>query len=130
MFNSYQEAFDSTIEKLVAQGKRSVRDDDVCLYLSHDGSKCAIGVHIPDGHDAQSDLGSVCSVLNTYPDILEKLAVVGEQEVAYIDFWTLLQSIHDQDVECDVLDDLESIAKKYEVDTSNDRLELWHDTFQ
>ena len=40
-----------------------------CEYLTKDGRKCAIGIFIPDGHEAQEDENTVIITLGTYPDL-------------------------------------------------------------
>lgn len=45
---SKQEAFDTAMEKLLAQGCVSADEDGQCLYRNPNGNKCAIGHLIPD----------------------------------------------------------------------------------
>jgi len=37
-----------SIRAVIAQGKKSVNDEDLCMYRGFDGLKCAIGHLIPD----------------------------------------------------------------------------------
>lgn len=43
-----QEAFDSTVRHLKAQGCAATNDAGTCVYRSPTGLKCAMGFHIPD----------------------------------------------------------------------------------
>jgi len=40
-----------------------------CSYLNSKGQRCAIGLFIPDGHDAQKNANFIVSVLTEYPDL-------------------------------------------------------------
>ena len=40
-----------------------------CSYLTAEGRKCAVGLLIPDGHDAQKARGDVAAILHDYPDL-------------------------------------------------------------
>lgn len=66
---SMQDYFDETIRHLVEQGERSYdRKNEQCSYLNQEGLKCAVGIHIPDGHDAQYETGDVYE-LEEYSDL-------------------------------------------------------------
>lgn len=42
---------------------------ETCSYLTEDGKKCAIGLFIPNGHEAQLSTLEVHSLLEHYPDL-------------------------------------------------------------
>lgn len=50
-------------------GRSWCPDDQICVYLSHTGKRCAIGLFIPAGHPGQWYDGSVVSLLTRYPDL-------------------------------------------------------------
>jgi len=69
-----------------------------CAYLTSEGTRCAVGAFIPDGHPGQSYQGMVCesssfddsedTLLSTYPDL--QLIVPLKDEALYT-----LQGMHD-----------------------------------
>ena len=70
-----------------------------CLYLTLCGLKrCAIGLFIPDGHDAQASWNGVAGVIDSHPDILEHMPSRN------MDFLSRFQERHDK------LNSLDSIA--------------------
>lgn len=44
-----------------------------CKYLTPDGRKCAIGLCIPEGHEAQYYIGSFSNLLYNYSDLFPDL---------------------------------------------------------
>ena len=62
----------------------------VCSYLTDSGIKCAVGIFIPEGHDAQKFEGDVFSLLFQY----EKDEVINWM-YKHKDLLYKLQSIHD-----------------------------------
>lgn len=97
-----QEAFNTVVEHLIKQGKRSSRissmGSDVCLYLAEDGSKCAIGCLIADEHYDKSIEGKTAETLfysDNLPDIISDLSIEGMFEEEIISFYSDLQYIHD-----------------------------------
>lgn len=52
-------------------GTRAVTEKGGCTYLADDGNKCAVGVFIPDGHEAQKCIGTALDVLDLHPDLLQ-----------------------------------------------------------
>lgn len=75
MTKNNQIAFDLIVNHLRKQGKRSMRRDSEgrlgCAYRGDDGSKCAIGVLIPDSDYLPSFEGHEAHYTPIY-DILEK----------------------------------------------------------
>jgi hypothetical protein len=68
-----QEIFNRVVEHLSTQKTQSVDLSGQCVYLDpRSGNKCAIGIFIPNGHEAADVIGSVKYLFNDYPDI-EKL---------------------------------------------------------
>jgi len=78
---SMQETFDTVVTHLHTQGSPAeitkVNDYGdvrrVCLYLTEDGRKCAIGCLIPDGHTAQRCDGDVEGLLEEHPALFDVL---------------------------------------------------------
>ena len=100
-----QEYFDKTVDHLW-DNKKSIDldgqndvDKVLCQYLTVDGRKCAIGVHIPDGHEGQRFQGAVSSLVSTYPDLKEHVLPEPDGEDWYIekclDLAIDLQRVHD-----------------------------------
>lgn len=75
MTNNNQRTFDLVVNHLRKQGKRSMRRDSEgrlwCAYRADDGSKCAVGVLIPDSDYLPSFEGHGAQYTPIY-DILEK----------------------------------------------------------
>lgn len=67
---SMQEYFDITINHLSNQKYQSHSPlESTCVYLAPDGNKCAVGIHIPDGHEAQNAILTVTNLAFKYPDL-------------------------------------------------------------
>lgn len=99
LFNSLQEAFDATIDHLAKQKQRAMVTDtytnrQVCAYSGLDGRRCAIGAHIPQGHDAEGLNGGVRRLFQRYPDIAQLLSIPSYQND--LNFWVMLQRCHDR----------------------------------
>lgn len=87
-----QETFDAVVQHLRQQGRRAVDEtSNRCVYLAPDGSRCAVGALIPDGHPGQHALGAVEDLLDEFPDLRELIAPTGDH-VALL-HW--LQLAHD-----------------------------------
>lgn len=87
-----KEYFDSTAAHLNALPHRAGNGAS-CEYLADDGTKCAVGCHIPDGHDAQYFSGDALDMINSYPD-LDGVAVPLGNDGHILAM--LLQAIHDK----------------------------------
>lgn len=48
-------------------------DDGCCVYLMRDGRKCAIGLFIPDGHEAQKHSGVFGCLFRDFPDLIKEM---------------------------------------------------------
>ena len=46
-----------------------VNNGVTCMYLTPEGRKCAIGILLPDGHDAQKARVSAAFLFDDYPDL-------------------------------------------------------------
>lgn len=116
-FSSLQEAFDSTVNKLAKQGKKAYDKGHGCKYLTSDGNKCAIGVHIPDGHSGQLFRGGVGVLIEEFSDLNEILAIGGTKlyfGCYTLNFWGDIQFSHDtSDTLEDLKRNLSAIAKRY-----------------
>ncbi len=61
-------------------------DESICEYLTLDGRKCAVGLFIPNGHDAQHSADGYYGLLQKYPDLnilmpLNKIGMNGLQHL-------------------------------------------------
>lgn len=75
------------------KGKAIAYDDfnfGSCQYLTDDGRKCAIGLFIPDGHDAQRINNDVSGLLMDYPGLRKHMPF---QDTYLLD---VFQLAHDQ----------------------------------
>ena len=81
---------DSTIKKTINKNftGRAFNEHGVCKYLTKDGKKCAVGIFIPDGHEAQMMEGIVKDLLHKYKDLLDILPLNSNSLL-------LLQRYHD-----------------------------------
>ena len=102
MFNSLQEAFDVTVEKLAKQGRRAF-DGNACFYKSNQNDlSCGIGVHFPsDDQFIQS--ANLASVYLTIDNLIRSnakfyndyLNISGVDSNVAIVFWNHIQRAHD-----------------------------------
>ena len=83
---------DSTIKKTIDKNftGRALNEQGKCAYLTKDGKKCAVGIFIPEGHEAQTFAKNVAHLLFKYTDLLDVLPL--NTEMLF-----LLQKYHDQD---------------------------------
>ncbi len=119
---SMQEYFDKTIEHLASMPDQAIidnKDGEVCSYLTPEGLKCAVGCHIPDGHEAQSSRGSVLYLAEAYPDLA---GIAWPNRYRGIDLAAKLQAVHDSALNWDNgfcgWDAAEWIAGDFGLDTS------------
>ncbi len=117
-----QEYFDKTIEHLASMPHRATKKGLLgvyrCSYLTPEGLKCAIGCHIPDGHEAQSINGGVQMLAEDCPDLA---GVAWPDTDNGIDLASKLQGAHDNDLNWDDdgfcgWEDLFSLAAHYGLD--------------
>ena len=91
-----QEIFDTVVARL-NDGTGQAKDDlGTCKYLDEcTGNKCAVGLFIPDGHDAQNYHGDVFGLVYEYykggPNELPALIYYN------VDLLSRLQGVHDGD---------------------------------
>jgi hypothetical protein len=89
-----QQTFDTIVQHLRRQGHRAVNETGYrCEYLAPDGSRCAVGALIPDGHPAlKPGIGlGVEDLLSAFPDLCELIAPTRD----HVDLLCSLQCIHD-----------------------------------
>lgn len=87
-----QETFDAVVTHLHRQGRRAVDETSGhCYYLAPDGSRCAVGALIPDGHPGQHVLGGVEDLLDEFPDLRERIAPTWNHVAMLVG----LQLVHD-----------------------------------
>lgn len=83
-----QQFFDITAKHLFEQGVQAVDNHDNCKYRGPNGTKCAVGVHIPDElYDPMMDDGNTC--LSTVTQKVPQLQAVRPRLIAS------MQSAHD-----------------------------------
>lgn len=74
-----------------------------CRYLDNNGNKCAVGLCIPDGHEAQSLEGDFQELVENYPELFDDriLAIYKETKTKHCAYNTDLSlqnfqySLHD-----------------------------------
>ena len=66
--------------------------DGKCTYLNNKGQKCAIGIFIPDGHNAQWAGYGLLQLVEEYPDLYEVLPDVD------ISILREFQRVHDNEL--------------------------------
>lgn len=123
MFNSFQEAVDSTFNKLKQQGGFSFSPQrNLCVYMDHNSRCCAVGVHIKnEGIDMKYEddiFGLINNEFNgTIPDSLQ---IKGESDKITLNFWKNMQWIHDsfaiKHTSVVILANIDETEKKYAVD--------------
>lgn len=91
-----QEYFDRVCERLRDGTGPAVNTNGdsfrMCIYLSADGLKCAVGIFIPDGHPAQRLSVGVLSLAETFPDLA---GVAWPATRDGLDLAEVLQQAHD-----------------------------------
>ncbi len=82
---------------------------EVCVYLTKDGRKCAVGLFIPDGHNGQRHIGTVSGLLFRFPDL---------SDVMPLDTSSMsgLQRAHDESGEETTLEEMLEYIEKNIVD--------------
>ena len=105
-----QEFFDKTLAHLKQQGVRSVGGAR-CLYRGPDGTKCAIGFHIPDElYESEMEGKGVGNLIVHYPEL--KPLFKGVSEGLMIEF----HGLHDSDLGTSYFEGMvEKIANKYKL---------------
>lgn len=68
------------------------KESETCVYLTGNGNKCAVGMFIPSGHEAQHLEGTVRALFDAYPDLFYKMPLNFEG-------MGMLQFIHDSTYE-------------------------------
>lgn len=89
-----QEYFDKTLRHLVAQGKRAYEDGQGCRYWTPEGLRCAVGCHIPDGHEAQFASGGIPCLRTRFPE-LAGVAWPNTEQGSWLA--AMLQQLHDSE---------------------------------
>lgn len=99
-----QEIYDRVKQHLLCQGKRSMRDEEMCAYRGIGGLKCAIGILIPDNEYKPEFDYTVASIEYLIEDV---------PALKNADFKLLndLQKMHDWEFPWE--DSLLKIANKY-----------------
>lgn len=119
-----QEIFDTVARHLFAQGKQS-RDSVSCLYRGPDGTKCAVGVLIPDAtYDEDMEGWPIAGLFDPDACQLDEFSLpawMGE----HVNLLQRLQNVHDEPhVEAYWVDDkrmrweLSLVAQAYGLDDS------------
>ena len=81
--NSLQRIFDAAWEHFIVNDEPPAMEKlqrfdastrYVCVYLSDEGRKCAVGLCIPDGHEGQKFDGPIGELMQAHPDLFPDLA--------------------------------------------------------
>lgn len=118
-----QEAMDYAVQKIVAQGKQCMVDDDnanMCLYADGSGNHCAIGWLIDTTQfRAQSYEGGLALLLEDYPDVIPDLV---DNNYAAFD---LLQQFHDYSERNHRIHRRQKLASEFGIDTTGSHWDQW-----
>jgi len=99
--NDYEHAFDKPLSMLeildetieyYTHNPRGITNEEVCLYLTEDGKKCAVGRCLIEGKVPIEFQGGVYSLLRKYGTVLLKPQYRSHQRA----FWSDLQTLHDR----------------------------------
>ena len=103
-----QEFFDKTMEHLRKQGVPSARGAS-CLYRGPEGTRCAIGFHIPDElYKPEMEGKGVGNLLGHHPELRPLFKGVSEELMEE------LQLLHDNDLGTSYFEEqVEKIANRY-----------------
>jgi len=87
-----QEIFDTVVDHLLSQGKKS--SVDVCMYRTSTGLKCAVGILISDSdYDSDMEFSAVDSLYSSQPIGIQEWA---QQKYPHdLKLLTRLQRLHD-----------------------------------
>jgi hypothetical protein len=86
-----QEIFDTVATHLFTQGKKAVNYKGSCVYRAGDGSKCAVGVLIPDDHyNVKMETGGIHTLLAYHSDEIPSFFKSNK------DLLVDLQHVHDE----------------------------------
>lgn len=100
-FETYQEAFDTTMEKLAEQGCLATvikpSGNRVCAYTTPDGYRCGVGIHFPPYALEQAEGKRVMVLFDIHSELIGETLHVDEsfslRELR--SFWKSVQSVHD-----------------------------------
>jgi hypothetical protein len=70
---SKQVQFNRMVRHLRGMKRPAMESNNLCAYLTADGSKCAVGALIPEGHKGQWLSAGVTTLLITYPDLKDRI---------------------------------------------------------
>ena len=97
-----QNVFNAAWQAFIVERKRPSIDGSRCVYLNNDGDKCAVGLCIPDGHEAQRFTGSVSRLWAKYTNLFEDHVNQPVDGTFSDDLWVLTQAqlqLHDSCIE-------------------------------
>lgn len=98
MFESYQDAYKKTLDKMEAQGLPALAENGGCVYNTPDGRRCAVGCHLSFQVEEGHNFGTVKGLVRDYPELLAEggdLHIKGLIKSAMLDFWSAMQRLHD-----------------------------------
>ena len=103
-----QEFFDKTLAHLKQQGVPSARGAS-CLYRGPEGTRCAIGFHIPDDmYNLRMEGAGVSNLLQNYPELRHLFKGVSDELMIE------LQGLHDNYLGTSYFEErVEKIAARY-----------------
>lgn len=97
-FESYQDAYNKTRDKLEAQGLPALSDNFSCVYNTSDGRRCAVGCHLSFQVKGEHNFGTVRGLVTERPELLSPggdLHIKGVTKSQSLEFWAAIQRLHD-----------------------------------
>lgn len=71
-----QMVFDKAWQKFIIENAPPAYEYGQCRYLTTDGKRCAIGLCVPDGHPAQSYIGSLAAISELWQELFDQGSIV------------------------------------------------------
>jgi hypothetical protein len=121
-----QEGYDQACKESAFYGFGIPQESDymTCRYRTDDGLKCAIGSLIPDEvyNPAMDNVGGVYGLAQEFPQVMEQLFDITDDNDINLGFLGALQSVHDSQHNWksteNMRKDLWNVAARYNVDGS------------
>lgn len=66
-----QQIFNLAWEHFIIRQEEPGVEGEICMYLTSDGRKCAIGLALPDGHDATKSRMTFPGLVRTWPELFD-----------------------------------------------------------
>jgi hypothetical protein len=133
-----QDIFDKAWQAFIIEDKPPAVEFDsdkgkyCCRYLTPDGKKCAIGLSLPDHHEAQDSIGNFGAVIIEYQELFDTALVSKVAKEGYLRLANFQGRLHDDLINKQTGEwryDLEerkqryiAVAKEYDLIIPKDRL--------